>query len=561
MPDEAEETADPAAGSTGRNSTLVAAGILLSRVSGLARESAVAAFLGNGLAVDAFTAALRIPNTLQNLLGEGVLSASFIPVYSRLLAEGRREEAGRLAGAVAGLLALLTGVLAVAGVVFAGPITRVIAFGYSGERLELTVRLVRILTPGIGLLVLSAWCLGVLNSHRRFFLAYVAPVLWNVAQIAVLVTLGLTAYRGGGEAARSSLAVGLAWGTVAGGLLQFGVQVPSVLRLVPGLRLRAETRSAPVRRVLGAFGPVVGARGVVQLSAYFDIFLASFLVIGAPAALRYSQVLYLLPISLFGMSIAAAELPELSSAGPADRRALARRLDGGLARIAFFVLPTAVAYVVVGDLVVAALFQRGAFGPAATMQVWIVLAGYAVGLPASGASRLYQSALYGTGDARTPSRVAVVRVAVAAAVGVLLMLQLDRVGVTAGGLAQLGDLPALRPLPQAVRTAGADPPRLGALGLTLASGAAAWVELVLLRRAVTRRIGLTGLGGGFFGRIAVATAAAGGAALLLRPLTGGLPPLLAAPLVLTASGAVYLAAGSALRLPEALAVRRRLLGR
>ena len=166
-----------AAAASRRPAAVVAAGILSSRLAGLARERAMSNYLGVGPAVDAFRAAMRIPNVLQNLLGEGVLSASFIPVYASALERGDEEEAGRIAGAVAGLLAALAGTLVVIGVVFARPLTSVLAPGFTGETFELTVTLTRILTPGIGVLVLSAWCLGVLNSHRRFFLSYVAPVL------------------------------------------------------------------------------------------------------------------------------------------------------------------------------------------------------------------------------------------------------------------------------------------------------------------------------------------------------------------------------------------------
>src|SRR5690606_9129531 len=170
-----------------RGSMLVAAGIFLSRIAGLLRETVIGTVLGTTPAADAFKAALRIPNLMQNLMGEGVLSASFIPVYARLRAEGRDEEAGRLAGAIAGLLAALTGVISLVGVVFAAPLTDLLVPGFAEDKYELTVQLTRIMFPGIGFLVLSAWCLGVLNSHKQFFLSYVAPVLWNVAQIAALV--------------------------------------------------------------------------------------------------------------------------------------------------------------------------------------------------------------------------------------------------------------------------------------------------------------------------------------------------------------------------------------
>jgi len=143
--------------------------------------------LGLSDAADAFAAAFRIPNFLQNLFGEGVLSASFIPVYSRLTAEGRHQEARRVAGAVAGLLGLAVSVLVALGVTAAPFLIQAIFPGFDGEKRALTTVIVRILFPGTGLLVISAWCLGVLNSHRRFFLSYVAPVLWNSAQIAALV--------------------------------------------------------------------------------------------------------------------------------------------------------------------------------------------------------------------------------------------------------------------------------------------------------------------------------------------------------------------------------------
>lgn len=553
----------PAASARG-GSTLVAAGIFLSRISGLVRERAMAHFLGTSFATDAFRAAMRIPNLLQNLLGEGVLSASFIPVYSRLLAEGRHRDAGVVAGAIAGLLTALTGTLVLVGVLLAEPITRLIAAGFTGERFDLTVTLVRIVTPGIGFLVLSAWCLGVLNSHRHFFLSYVAPVMLNAVQIAVLVGFGLTVYRGGLESpdALAGLATALGWGTLAGGVLQFAVQLPKARRLVPGLRLSLRTRDPGVRRTIRAFGPIAAGRGVVQLSAYVDTLLASFLVAGALAALGYAQILYLLPISLFGMSVAAAELPELSSTTDDDRGALVARLDSGLARIAFFVVPTIAAYLAIGDLVVGALFQTGEFGPGATVQVWAIVAGYSLGLFASTGSRLLQSALYAIGNAATPARISALRVAASAVVGVALMLQLDRVGVSVDGLALVGDLPAFAPLPAALRDATPDLPRLGALGLALGAAAGAWLEYVLLRRAVGRRIGSTRLGGGHLRRTLVAVAAASAAGLAVRPLLDGLPPLVAGPLAAGALGAVYLAAAWRLRVPEAAglvsAVRRRL---
>src|ERR1043165_6754352 len=161
-----------------RGAVFVAAGILLSRLAGLVRLQVFAHYFGlESDAADAFNAAFRIPNFLQNLFGEGALSASFIPVYAALVARGDRRDADRVAGAVGSLLALLVSVLVLLGVLATPLLIDAIAPGFKGDKRELTVQLVRILFPGAGLLVLSAWCLGVLNSHHRFLLSYTAPVM------------------------------------------------------------------------------------------------------------------------------------------------------------------------------------------------------------------------------------------------------------------------------------------------------------------------------------------------------------------------------------------------
>ncbi len=524
-------TTPPRAPSSG--ATQVGAGILLSRLAGVVREVVTAGFLGVGVASDAFKAALRIPNLLQNLLGEGVLSASFIPVYSRLV-DTDEEEAGRTAGAVAGLLAGLVAVLVVIGVVLARPITILLTPGFRDdpEKLELTVDLVRIMFPGVGLLVLSAWCLAILNSHRRFFLSYVAPVLWNAAQIAVVVAVAV------GGSTQRSLANGLAWGVVAGGLAQFLVQVPTVRALVPNLRLSLDRRRRAVRDALGRVGPVVFGRGIVQISGYLDLLLASLLVTGAVAAGTYAQVLYLLPVSLFGMAVAAAELPELSRLPRAERLALAGRVDDGLARVAFFVVPTAVAYVGVGELVVGALFERGEFGVADTRLVWLVLAAYSLGLLATTASRLLQNSLYALDDPRSPARIALVRVIAGTAVAATVMFWLD--GFVVVGTSLQSETEA---------TASAAFLHLGAVGIALGSAVGAWVEYLLLRAALAWRIGAVRLGGGRLAPLLTAALVAVALARVVALVLGDLDPLVAAIPVLGVAGGVYLVATAALGIP------------
>jgi len=192
----------------------------VSRLTGLVRLRIFSHYFGlESDAADAFNAAFRIPNFLQNLFGEGVLSASFIPVYANLLALRDEKESGRVAGAVLAILALTTSVLVLAGILTTPLLIDAIAPGFHGAERELTVRIVRVLFPGAGLLVLSAWCLGMLNSHRKFFLSYTAPVLWNAAMIATLAGFG-------GRMSQERLALTLAWGSVAGSAAQFGIQLP-----------------------------------------------------------------------------------------------------------------------------------------------------------------------------------------------------------------------------------------------------------------------------------------------------------------------------------------------
>jgi putative peptidoglycan lipid II flippase len=540
---------EPAGDDLRRSSTLVAAGILLSRLAGLVRESATGYFLGAGVGAEAFRAALRIPNLLQNLLGEGVLSASFIPVYSKALADGRDEEAGRLAGAVAGLLLVVTSVLVVVGVVFAGPITRVLTPGFvpGTERYELTVTLVRILTPGVGFLVLSAWCLGILNSHRRFFLSYVAPVLWNVAIIGVLVATALLLSDG-----ELALAQAMAWGALLGSVLQFGVQLPSVLRRSEGLRLSVSLDVPGVRSVVKRFGQVVAGRGGVQLAGYIDLVVASLLALGAVAALGYAQVLYLLPISLFGMSVAAAELPTLSTMDHDDRPRIVARLDRGLGRVAFFVIPSTVAFVLVGDLVVATIFQGGRFTADDAAQAGVILAVYGLGMLASTSTRLLQSALYGVGDTRSPALYAIIRVVVSLAIGIAVMFPLDAVQVTQDGFAVVGEV-AWQVAPEADRTGVDNLLRIGAAGLAFGAAVGAWLELWLLRVRTRIVFGRTRLGGPHVRPILLGGGAAAIVALLVRPVLAAIEvhPRLEGVLALAAIGATYLLVTRIGGVPEA----------
>jgi putative peptidoglycan lipid II flippase len=518
---------------------MVFAGILLSRIMGFVREGTFARYFGVGPHQDALTAAFRVPNVLQNLLGEGILSASFIPIYSGLLAEGKEKEAGRFAGAIFGLMLAMAAGLALLGNVLARPVVYFLAAGFRGDaakvaagtmtvdRFELTVTGVRILFPMAGVLVLSVWALAVLNSNRKFFLPYFAPVLWNAAMIAALIVAGRRLAPGAHRldvTQQIHLFKIACWAAFAGGLLQFFVQLPAVMRVLKGFRFSFSTRVPGVREALSAWWPAVAGRGVVQLAGYIDLFLASLLIEGAQSADRFAQTFYLLPISLFGISVAASELPELSRLrAEGAAAALLNRVRRALSYVAFLNVPTVVGYLAFGYLVTG-LYRRGSFDVSANWLVYLVLCGYSTGILATTTSRLLQNTFYALGDTRSPARIAALRVGSSALLAIPLMLLLDRY-----------------PLASLVGPQAGGNLFLGAVGLSLASGFGAWMELFQLRAALRRRIPEFELPWREDARmIAIALGAAlpGAAAWWLLP---PLHPIVMAALVLGTYGVAYLA--------------------
>ena len=496
---------------TGRSALSVGGGVLLSRLTGFARDVVIGAFFGTGTALSAYYAALRIPNVIRNLLGEGTLSASFVPVYSSLLEEDPAK-ARRLARSVLGVVVGLAGLLSALGVLLAPLLTRLVVPGWGSEAAALATSLVRILFPMAGVMIVAAWCLGVLNSHRRFFLPFAAPMLWNLAQIG-----GLFA---GEWAGWGSLVHVLAWSTLVGSVLQLGVQLPDAKRLVGELRPTLDWRWEPLRRVVRNAVPVISSQGVFQVSSLLDVVLASALPTAAVGGLYYAQRLAYLPLSLFGVSVATAALPEMSREaaageegdgearpggvpgrgrlGGARARALRKRLREGFFQILWFVLPSAVVFVLFGDLLVALLFQRRAFGAESTALVSAILAAYSLGLVASSSVKLFAGGFHAQQDTRTPLVLAAISVAAGVGTGAALMFWMKSEGWGATAVA----------------------------GLVLGGALGHWLNLGLLWGGLARRIGR------IFGwrelrkvaRIAVAALAAGGAGHLARGWLEGILP-------------------------------------
>ena len=502
---------------------------MLSRVFGLVRQRVLGHYLGVGDAADVLSVALKIPNVLQNLLGEGVLSASFVPVYARLRAEGRDEDAARLAKTVFGALSLVCAGVVLIGFAAAPALVAIIGAGFGPDKQEFTVRLVRILFPGMALLVLSAWCLGVLNAHRRFFVSYAAPVVWNVAIIATLLLRGSV---GDVDGAAELVAIG----AVLGSVLQFAVQLPWIARELPRLRSPGTRPRPEFRRVVANFVPVVLGRGVVQLSGWIDTLIASLVTPGAAAVLLYAQNIYMLPVSVFGMSVSASELTEMSEQKPADiEQAIRRRLNVSLRSIAFFVVPSSATFLILGDVVAGAVLQTGRFQRSDTEWVWAVLAGSSIGLLAGTMGRLYNSAWYALHDTATPVRIAMIRIAIAASLGSVAALLVP-------GWLHIE-------------------PRWGLAGLTASAGAAAWIEYALLRRKLNARIGPTGLPSGFLARLWGSAVAACAIGFAVKVAAVNLNPVASGAIVLGIVGVAYFAMTHALAVPESAATVARIVAR
>ncbi len=502
------------------SSSSVALGILLSRITGLIRQRAISHYFGNSAVIGVFWAAFKIPNLLSNLFGEGVLSAAFVTVYAKLRALGKNQEAEQVAAAVFSLLALVCSIIVLAGVVLTPYLIDLITPGFHGAERELTIRLVRIFFPAAGILTLSAWCLGVLNSHRKFLLSYSATVAMNGTMVGCLLLFAR-------YLPQEQSVIYLALSCVVGSVLVFLVQLPTVLHLLPGFRPHFGFRAPHVKTVLNNFGPVFLSRGVVQISSYIDQMIATFIGAEAVSALSYGQFLAILPVSLFSMSISAAELPELSSAVGSDEQVaeqLRKRLSAGLRRIAFFIVPCAVAFLVIGDVIVAALYQGGRFSYQDTVYVWSVLAGSAVGLLATSLGRLYASVFYALHDTRTPLRFACVRVSLTTVLGLVCAFPLPRwLSIDA---------------------------KWGVAGLTLSAGIAGWVEFSLLRRSLSKKIGAAPLPVTFSVKLWSISFIAAALGYALKATLGVRHPLPLAAVIIVLYCVVYFAGTAALGVPE-----------
>ncbi len=395
---------------------------LLSRILGFARDMVLARLFGAGLAADAFFVAYRIPNLLRELFAEGSMSAAFIPVFSEYLAQRTKRDAWELASAAfTTLLTILTGVCVLG--IFASPwIVRLIAPGFSGdaEQQALTTLLTRIMFPYLLFIGLAALAMGVLNSVRSFAAPAFSPVLFNIAIIAAAFLLAPLF-------AEPILAVAV--GVVIGGLAQFLSQMPALRQAGLLFGWRFDFAHEGVRRIGWLMAPALIGLSVTQINILVSTILASYFP-GGPTYLFYGMRLIHFPLGIFGVALATALLPSLSTqAAKGELDALRGTLGFGLRLIFFMIAPAMVGLILLRVPIVHLFFEHGRFTAADTQGTAAAVLAYAVGLWAFAGVRIVVSAFYSLQDTRTPVLVAAVALAANIALSLLLMGPLRHAGL------------------------------------------------------------------------------------------------------------------------------------
>jgi putative peptidoglycan lipid II flippase len=518
----------PAKGSLLRSAAVVSAAVSLSRITGMVREMVMARLFGAGQVYDAFLLGVRIPNLTRNLFAEGALSSAFIPAFTQHLKEGKRE-AQELSDVVATLLLLAVGAACLLGIVFTPQLVGILAPGFAGVpgKFELAVRLTRIMFPFLLLVALAAHAMGLLNACDRFGVPALASAWFNVASVVFGLAFGFVLHH--------SLIESMAWGVLAGGLVQLVWQLPSVGRAGFGFRPRFNFRHPGVRRIARLMLPAFIGSSALQINLVVNTNLASRLtdasghVLNGPVSwLNYAFRFLQLPLGVFGAAIASATLPRISrSAAGREIEEFRSTLAHAIGTSLLLAVPSSVGLALLGESMIAVIYQGGRFQAFDTHQTAVALACYSVGLAAYSLTKILAPAFYALDDGRTPMLVSIASVAVNAAAAFAL-----------------------------VRWAG-----LGHAGLALSVSVVALLSAAALFAVLRQRIG--GLGGARLAsstlRIAAASALMGtvcaaAAAALPTPVSRFAHALRLA-VVVPLGVAVFYAAARALRVPELEALR------
>src|SRR5271170_1900948 len=387
---------------------IIGLAVMCSRLLGLAREQIFAALFGGGSAMDAFTAAFRIPNLLRDLFAECALSTAFVTTFSKTIARGGDEEAWRLANKAATMTALVLGLICVAGMVFSAQLVALLAPGFDPAKAALTALLTRIMFPFILLVSLAALVMGMLNSKSVFGMPAMASSFFNIGSIIGGVTLGYWIDPHFGLRAL----IGLAFATVIGGALQLIVQLPSLARL--GYRLRPDLswRDPGVKAILLLMGPAVIAASTTQFNVLVNSVFASSLENGAIFWLAAAFRLMQLPLGLFGVALGTVSLPLLSRLVVANRLDAFRTELSKAVRLAFLLtIPATIGLMMLAEPIISLLYQHGKFNAYQTAQTAGALRYYAIGLAGYAALKVLVNAFYALDRRKTPMLVSFLAVA------------------------------------------------------------------------------------------------------------------------------------------------------
>ncbi len=390
----------------------------LSRIFGYIRDMVFAYFFGAGWVSDAFIAAFRIPNLLRRLFGEGSLSIAFVPVFTEYLTKQGRDEAFRLARSALKLLSIVVALTALAGIVLAPIVIWAIAHGFLDmpAKFSLTVLLTRIMFPYIFFISLVALCMGILNSLGHFAVPALAPVLLNLSMISAMLILS---YLSTDEHIR---AIGLSIGVLIGGILQLGLQLPMLVK--KGIRFwqRAPLIHPGLKRIGRLMLPAVPGAAVYQINNLVITFFASLLADGSISYLYYADRLFQFPYALFGIALGTAALPSLSKqAANNDLEAMRATFTHAIQLVLFISIPAMVGLMVLGRPIIQLLFERGAFGPDATLATSQALFFYCLGLWAVASVRIVVAVYYAMQDTVTPVKIAAISISANIVLGAILM--------------------------------------------------------------------------------------------------------------------------------------------
>jgi putative peptidoglycan lipid II flippase len=416
-----------------RSAGLIGLATMTSRVLGLARDTVLAAYFGASasMQMDAFNVAFRIPNLLRDLFAEGAMTAAFVPTFTRTLAAEGKEAAWRVGNLVMNTLLVVTGVLVVAGMIFAPQITLALAdekFTARPGALELTTQLTRIMLPFLSTLAVAAAMMGMLNSLRRFFIPSLSPSMFNVASIFSAFALAPLMPRFGLEPI-----AGIAIGTLLGGVGQIVVQWPALRR--EGFRYQpiVSFKDPVVREILRLMAPATLGLAAVQVNVFVNTHLATGQEQGAVSWLQYAFRLMYLPIGLFGVSIATASLPDISRHAAADDlRSIRSAVSRALRLMLMLNVPATIGLMVLAEPIVGLIYERGKFFPGDTAATASALMFYAPGLLGYSAVKIASPTFYSLRDSRTPVIVSVLSIAANLVINLVLVRVLGYRGLALG---------------------------------------------------------------------------------------------------------------------------------